>query len=56
MAKPKKFPKRILVYQDPNSIDYLVVAENSAEIEDGQPVGIYDLVDTKKKKVAHELV
>ena len=57
MKKPKKLPKEIFVYWgDDGEEGFLNAAETSAGIDDGEQVGIYQLVRVAKQRVTEELV
>jgi hypothetical protein len=53
-----RLPKRIYVKWEapPNGAPYLEAAETPNSLEDGDTVGIYELVETRKMKVTQELV
>lgn len=60
MSKKKpSLPKAIYVKRETDANDpnehYLTVDESIASMDDGDIVGIYELVETKTKRVTHNL-
>ncbi len=52
-----KFPKEIFVIVETDAdSEYLVASKDLDVGEDGEKVGVYKLVEVKKKKVTEELV
>lgn len=59
MKKTKKLPKRVFVkWEDDNGRSdppYLVAETTTESMEHGDAVGVYELVETRTKRVTHEL-
>jgi hypothetical protein len=57
MNKPKKLPKEIFVcWEDDGENGFLDATATTVGIENGEKVGIYQLVAVKTQKVTEELV
>lgn len=55
--KQRKLPSKVFVrLRGEKDEQYLDATETTSGIEDGEEVGIYELVDIKKMKVTEELV
>lgn len=60
MPRAKTLPDRLFVVRetDPNDKDaeWYCATEGTIDIEDGETVGVYKLVETQRKAVLHKLL